>query len=277
MMHAVVRSPPDYGPKWAEVIPSKVIKLTGAQVPNERAHAALHVIVENQLDERIPLVRKTLDRLMAEGLSRHDAVHAISSVQIVHLQDLLRENAKTPDSPEPYFQALEALTAAGWHEEFGTPQSCIPVAMTIRERDLIRETIGCDSDFWKSAIVEGAEITVELSLDGIEEIQGCVAAEANHTTHAKRRKELACLVDSLPLPLPLLPAPRVFSARSQISDLDPGNTGKMFAIIRQDLCEPAILHVTRVIGIDKIDVGMDVEVESQEEQRGVGTFQIWSI
>jgi hypothetical protein len=52
----------------------------GIELPNEQIHAAIHVIVENQIAEgdRIP-VRETLVRLMSEGLDRHDALHAIDN------------------------------------------------------------------------------------------------------------------------------------------------------------------------------------------------------
>jgi hypothetical protein len=51
------------------------------RLPNERLHAATHVIVENQvaLEEAYP-VQAVLVRLMEEGLGRHDAIHAIGLV-----------------------------------------------------------------------------------------------------------------------------------------------------------------------------------------------------
>jgi len=46
-----------------------------------RAHAATHGIVENQAAMgHATVVPTTLDRLMRDGLDRHDAVHAIGSV-----------------------------------------------------------------------------------------------------------------------------------------------------------------------------------------------------
>jgi hypothetical protein len=48
-----------------------------------RAHAANHVIVENQLAMGdATVVPATLARLMQEGLDRHDAIHAIGSVLV---------------------------------------------------------------------------------------------------------------------------------------------------------------------------------------------------
>ncbi|MBI2883459.1 MAG: hypothetical protein HYY11_06090 [Candidatus Methylomirabilis oxyfera] len=73
----------------------------------------------------------------------------------------------------------------------------LPVKLTIRERDLIRDETFCHPDFAKVAVVDGKRIRVDLSLDEIEEIQGFVAAEANHTENAKLRKELYQLFDKL--------------------------------------------------------------------------------
>ena len=166
------------------------------KLPNAHLHAAVHVIVENQLAEGFDLATDALDRLRAEGLDRHEAIHAIGSVLIGHVRDLMREGATTPDPNGPYAQALRMLTARGWREEFSRARTTIPhgtklpVALTLRDRDLIRDETFCDPDFAKCAVVDGTGIRVELSLDEIEEIQGYVAAAANHTNNAKLRKEL---------------------------------------------------------------------------------------
>jgi hypothetical protein len=166
------------------------------KLPNIDLHADVHVIVENQLAEGLDLAKDALDRLRAEGLDRHEAIHAIGSVLIGHVQSLIQEGASTPDPNGPYVKALQALTVHSWMEEFGKARTAIPygsklpVALTLRERDLIRDKTFCDPDFAKCAVVDGAGIKVDLSLDEIEEIQGYVAAEANHTTSPKLRKEL---------------------------------------------------------------------------------------
>ena len=71
----------------------------------------------------------------------------------------------------------------------------LPVRLTLRERDIIRDETFCDPDFARLAIVDGKRIKVEMSLDDIEEIQGYIAAEANHTKNIKRQKELDRLFD----------------------------------------------------------------------------------
>lgn len=86
----------------------------GIELPNEQIHAAMHVIVENQIAEgdRIP-VRETLVRLMSEGLDRHDAVHAIAGV----LTDLIyasSQDAAPEDFNAVYFANVRSLTANEW-------------------------------------------------------------------------------------------------------------------------------------------------------------------
>lgn len=79
-------------------------------------HASIHVVVENQLAENDEPVVRALARLMKEGLSRHDAVHAIGCVVSEEIFDAL----KLKDTPESlrarYYAAIERLTAATWRE-----------------------------------------------------------------------------------------------------------------------------------------------------------------
>src|SRR5262249_22992459 len=92
---------------------------TRAPVPKggARIHALFHVVVENQvaLGDKTP-VKQTVQRLMAEGLDRHDAVHAVGSVLAGHMNDLLRgaEPNPTGDPNTAYYAQLEALTAHAW-------------------------------------------------------------------------------------------------------------------------------------------------------------------
>jgi uncharacterized protein YoaH (UPF0181 family) len=84
-------------------------------VPNAQAHAALHAIVENQiaLGEQIP-VQRTAQRLMAEGLDRHQAIDAIAATLDEHINALLRNPGSGADRNQPYYTALEQLTAEAW-------------------------------------------------------------------------------------------------------------------------------------------------------------------
>jgi hypothetical protein len=87
------------------------------RVPNAQGHATIHVMVENQiaLGDETP-VKRTLERLMSEGLDRHDALHAIGLVLAEHLNDLLAnpEAAIGEDPNLAYYEALEQLTAQDW-------------------------------------------------------------------------------------------------------------------------------------------------------------------
>jgi hypothetical protein len=87
------------------------------RLPNASVHAAVHTVIENQaaLGDETP-VRRTLDRLMSEGLDRHDAIHAIGLVLTELFYDTMtgamREN--TSDASREYFAAVERTTAAAW-------------------------------------------------------------------------------------------------------------------------------------------------------------------
>jgi hypothetical protein len=75
-------------------------------------HAIVHVTVETQIAEGVPAVVNTMERLMAEGLGRHDALHAVGSVLAAQMFDIV--NANRPHDPEAYARKLDLLTAAGW-------------------------------------------------------------------------------------------------------------------------------------------------------------------
>lgn len=88
------------------------------EAPDLTVHALFQTLVENQvaLGDEIP-VRKTLHRLMEEGLSRHDALHAIGCVLSARIWEHQRDRRQWDD--EAYHRQLEELTPEKWHEEFG--------------------------------------------------------------------------------------------------------------------------------------------------------------
>jgi hypothetical protein len=91
------------------------------RLPNATVHAAIHVIVENQiaLGSEIP-VAATLARLMQQGLDRHDALHAIGSVLAAHMNALVRDELGSDEDPNvAYFAALAELTPRSWRTQFG--------------------------------------------------------------------------------------------------------------------------------------------------------------
>jgi len=86
----------------------------GVELESETLHAVIHAIVENQLAMQDEPVQQALDRLMKEGLDRHDALHAVGSVLAEHLWGTFNENAKEDTSPEKYYRDLSKLTAKKW-------------------------------------------------------------------------------------------------------------------------------------------------------------------
>jgi len=82
-----------------------------------RAHAAAHVAVENQLAMGdATVVPATLDRLMREGLDRHDAIHAVGSVLLQIVFDV-STGIKHPDINAAYGRQLVELTATSWRSQ----------------------------------------------------------------------------------------------------------------------------------------------------------------
>ena len=73
----------------------------------------------------------------------------------------------------------------------------LPVKLTTHEQDLILDETFCDPSILNNAVVAGKGIKVEWSLDEIEDVQGYVAAEANHTNNKKLERELDRLFDKL--------------------------------------------------------------------------------
>jgi len=86
-------------------------------LPDLELHSVIHAIIENQiaLKDETP-VAATLARLKCEGLDRHDAVHAIASVLVNYLHEML-SGSDTKAHNEQYFEALMDLTAESWSSQ----------------------------------------------------------------------------------------------------------------------------------------------------------------
>jgi hypothetical protein len=85
---------------------------------NERLHAAVHAIVETQVAMGdATVVPATLDRLMREGLDRHDAIHAIGSVLMGIFFDVAKDPSKQIDINAAYGRELSELTAESWRSQ----------------------------------------------------------------------------------------------------------------------------------------------------------------
>jgi hypothetical protein len=85
------------------------------KLPSATAHATIHAIVENQIAEGLEPVVRTMHRLVREGVSRHDALHAIGSLVAEYLIfETMQTNQKAETSLIRYNAALERLKAKDW-------------------------------------------------------------------------------------------------------------------------------------------------------------------
>lgn len=114
--------------EWLELDEAERIQLVEAhhrmarvKLHNVAAHAVFHAIVENQIAGGLEPVIRAMDRLANEGLSRHEALHAIGSVLAEHLNETM--TMKSPDSGSTvearYNAAIERLSAKEWRRQFG--------------------------------------------------------------------------------------------------------------------------------------------------------------
>ena len=89
---------------------------TDVDIPNLMLHATIHAIVEDQLAEGYGAARDAFERVRAQGLGRHDAIHAVGSVVAEHVLHLMRDGASEGDPNAAYDRALRELSADSWRE-----------------------------------------------------------------------------------------------------------------------------------------------------------------
>lgn len=83
-----------------------------ARMPRPRLHAALHLVVEDQLARgEPPEVRRAVARLRAGGLPRHEAVHAVALL-VSNVASAAMEGQAW--DPRAYARELDALTVERW-------------------------------------------------------------------------------------------------------------------------------------------------------------------
>ena len=80
-----------------------------------RLHAAMHVVVENQIALGEAYVEKTVARIMRQGVSAHEAIHAIAAILSEDIVSLLNSGEKE-FSTKKYRRKLEKLTAKRWRK-----------------------------------------------------------------------------------------------------------------------------------------------------------------
>ncbi len=120
------RYDPDHAPdpgQWLALDEQLRIQLVEAyhraariKLPSLTAHAVFHAMVENQIAEDTESVVRAMARLTTEGLSRHEAIHAVASVLAEHIHDLFSAKADPGNSASAYHAAVECLTAKGWRD-----------------------------------------------------------------------------------------------------------------------------------------------------------------
>jgi len=76
-------------------------------------HASGHMVIENQLAMEIPEVVSNFNRLMKEGLGRHDALHACSALIMELMYNISNKEIKG-DPNDYYHKRLEEMTAEKW-------------------------------------------------------------------------------------------------------------------------------------------------------------------
>jgi hypothetical protein len=90
------------------------------ELPNVKVHAIFHVIVENQIAEDLECVIRAMPRLQKQGLSRHDALHAVGSVLAAHIYELLSSppgSLKQSEVQARYNAEVERLSAKAWQAQ----------------------------------------------------------------------------------------------------------------------------------------------------------------
>jgi hypothetical protein len=94
----------------------KYHRIARIELPSPKAHAAFHVTVENQIAMGLDPVVRAMARLQAEGLSRHDSVHAVASTLSQYFYQMVHDpNASLGGKAQSRYEAdLEKLTAKSW-------------------------------------------------------------------------------------------------------------------------------------------------------------------
>jgi len=86
--------------------------------PRIKAHAVIHATIETQLAKGIESVVVALNRLQADGLDRHESIHAIGTVLIERLSEVQLADGRYDDPVYWYYQALDRLTVDSWRSKF---------------------------------------------------------------------------------------------------------------------------------------------------------------
>jgi hypothetical protein len=123
------RYDPDAGPEpsaWLELDRGERIdavrawrRREGVEVSNERMFAAMLATAETQVarGDEMP-VAATLRRLMDQGMTRREAIHAITTILAETTYDAFYGETSPSDPNAAYFTELEHLTPESWRTRF---------------------------------------------------------------------------------------------------------------------------------------------------------------
>jgi hypothetical protein len=91
------------------------------RLPNVKLHAMFHAIVENQIADGFGPTCRAMVRLGGEGLSRHEAIHAVSSVlaEFVFESQRMQRPSDDPENERRIGAGIEALSASEWRAKMG--------------------------------------------------------------------------------------------------------------------------------------------------------------
>lgn len=93
------------------------------RLPSPRLHATIHTVVENQLALGEEVVVEALARLRSEGLTRHEAVHAIGMVLAEQIYGALKDPSGAESNLNaPYLDRVKELTAKQWRQSADTAE-----------------------------------------------------------------------------------------------------------------------------------------------------------
>jgi len=90
-------------------------KRAGVRLPSRRVHAIIHAAIETQVAQGQAAASRALERMQAEGLDRHDAIHAVGSVMAKHMFDIMKHGQSFDE--RAYGADLDALSAERWLAE----------------------------------------------------------------------------------------------------------------------------------------------------------------
>jgi len=83
-----------------------------------RVHCMIQATVETQvaMGDETP-VAEAINRLMNQGLDRHQALHAVASILIKHISNIWNTQGNAGGN-EAYFNEVRNLSAQKWYDQF---------------------------------------------------------------------------------------------------------------------------------------------------------------